>query len=218
MKKTYAEKKLENISKQDTFISRSQKMLDALRAQLKSIDAISAVVIFGSYARGDFSEKHSDIDLLVFLDKQDPDASLEESIKRAVLEKSTVYGLPIHLLFQYRRITEEDRGLVQTIADEGKPLFAKETLIIGKNILGLKSHNVVRFDYSSANQVAKNKLQRLLYGYRTKGKQYKGLVDEENVITAGRGAIIIPEELREKVLHLAQTMGIKAKVAGKYYR
>ncbi len=64
----------------------------------------------------------------------------------------------------------------------------------------------------------KNKLQRFLYGHIIKGKRYRGIVDDEKVLSAGKGAIIVPQEMLKKVLLFAQKIGIEAFQKAKFYK
>ncbi len=214
----YAEKKLHKISVRESTIQYYEHFLDLLTKELPKIPEINAVVLFGSFARGDYSLRHSDIDLMVFLDKEKKEAALEEQIKKKIFALSITKELSPHIVFQYKKIEDEDKSLMVTIAREGKVLFARKTIVISLNQAGLASYYLLRFQTAGCKAIAKNKLQRFLYGYKVKGKQYKGLVDEEKVFSAGRGAIMVPEEIHQKVLHLAHTIGVKTILKGRFYK
>jgi len=218
MKKSYAEKKLEKIENLDIVKEQFEETVIKIERELRKIKKVNAVVLFGSFARGDYSVRHSDMDIMVFLDEEKKDSKIEEKILKKIIGINIGKLVSIHTLFQYTRIKAEDRSLLLTIAEEGKTLFSKNSIIISKNILGLKSLYLIIFDSKGVDQIMKNKLQRFLHGYTIKGKKYKGIVDNEKVISAGKAAIIVPKEFLDKILFFADSIGIKAKQAGKFYQ
>ena len=189
-----------------------------MKKEFSKIEEINAVVLFGSFARRDFSIKHSDIDVMLFIDETEKNQELETKLRKKIISLSLDKELNIHTLFQYKKLDEEDKSLMLTIANEGKVIFAKKTLVISTNILGLKSYFLIKFDVTKVEPIAKNKLQRFLYGYIIKGKRYKGIVDEEKVFNAGKGAIIAPNEMLKEILFFARNIEIKAAQKAKFYK
>ena len=92
---------------------------------------------------------------MVFIDKADEDKELEEKILKKVIQMNIGKELDIHTIFQYKKIGEEDKSLMLTIADEGRVLFSKKTIIISKNLLGLKSCYLIKFETAKLNPVVK---------------------------------------------------------------
>lgn len=216
--KTYAEKKLHNINVQKSILQSHELFLDLLKKELPKIKEINAAVLFGSFARGDYSLRHSDVDIMIFLDKEEKDAAMEEQIKRKIIALSIDKELSPHIIFQYQKVEEEDKSLMVTIAREGKVLFARKTIVISQNQAGLVSYYLIRFDTAGCKAVSKNKLQRFLYGYIIKGKRYPGLIDEQKILSAGKGAIMVPEEIQQKVVHFAHTLRVKTINKGRFYK
>lgn len=217
-KKTYGEKKISRIDIKETIKQQFEMLTASLKKELHKIKEINAVVLFGSFARGDYSIKHSDIDVMVFIDNTEKQPKLEEKILKRIISLNLGKELSIHTLFQYKKIDEEDKSLMLTIANEGKVLFSKKLIVICDNILGLKNYFLIRFDTTKLKPVIKNKLQRFLHGYTINGKKYKGIVDEDRVLSAGRGAIIVPQEMLKKVLFFAQSIGVKAVQKARFYK
>ncbi len=217
-KRTYGEKKLDMLDvgrkKEEQFIL----FLEQLKLSARGKKDVLAVILFGSFARGDYSLRHSDIDVMWILDKNERDEQLEEQIRRNVLQISLSKGLNIHALFQYRKVEEEDRSLMLTIGREGKVIFARDCIILSQNILGLREYFLLRLDVTDVDQVRKNKLQRFLYGYTISGKDYNGIVDEEKVFSAGKGAILVYGEMLQKVLLFLEEIGVKVVQKGKFLR
>ncbi len=209
---------MSKINVQENIVQQHEEFIGLIRKGLEPIPEINAVVLFGSYARGDYSLRHSDVDLMVFLDKEQKDLMLEEKIRRKVIEAGFGKELSPHVVFQYKTVEEDDKSLLVTIAREGKVLFARRTIIISQNQAGLTAYILVRFDTTGCAPVVKNRLQRFLYGYLVKGKRYRGIVDEQKVLSAGKSAIMVPEELYKKVLHLAQRIGVKAISKWRFYK
>lgn len=215
---TYGEKKINKIDLKDSFKQQFEEIVILLKKELSKVKEINATVLFGSFARGDYSVRHSDLDVMIFIDENEMDKNLEEKIRQKIINLSLGKELVVHTIFQYKKLDEEDKSLMLTIANEGQVLFAKKTIIISNNILGLKSYFLIKFDTAKVEPVIKNKLQRFLYGYIIKGKRYEGIVDGEKVLNAGKGAIIVPEDMLKKVLFFVQNLGIKAVQKAKFYK
>ncbi|MBI2668615.1 nucleotidyltransferase domain-containing protein [Candidatus Woesearchaeota archaeon] len=216
--RAYGERKIQKINVEETLRQQAYATIEVLRKELFRLPEINVLVLFGSFARGDYSLRHSDIDLMIFLDKTERDAAVEERIRKKILQHSMGKNIGVHPLFQYRHLGEEDKSLMLTIAKEGKVLFARKTLVISQNILGPTPYYLLKFETAGCHQVTKNKLQRFLHGYRVKGKRFVGIIDGKKVIGAGKGAILIPEELRKKVLLFAQSIGVAASQQAKFYQ
>ncbi|MBI2129454.1 nucleotidyltransferase domain-containing protein [Candidatus Woesearchaeota archaeon] len=214
----YAEKKLKRVSNLETVKKQSEEILNDIKKELVKMEKINAIVLFGSFARGDYSERHSDLDIMIFLDDTEKNTALEERILKKIIQINQSKRISIHTVFQYKKLSEEDASLMLTIAEEGRTLFAKKSIVISKDILGLKSHHLVIFDTANTDQIKKNKLQRFLHGYSVKGKKYRGIIDGDKVIGAGKGAIIVPQELLNKVLLFADYIDVKARQGGKFYK
>lgn len=216
--KTYGERKISKVDVKENLRLQFESLINSLKKELPKIKEINAVILFGSFARGDYSFRHSDIDVMIFLDRTEKDIKLEGKIRKKIIDLNLGKELNIHPIFQYRKLEEEDKSLMLTIAKEGKVIFAKKSLIISGNLLGLKEYFLIKFDTAKLEPVVKNKLQRFLYGYTIKGKKYHGIVDGETVLSAGKGAIIVPQEKLKKVLLFVYNIGVKAVQKGKFYK
>ncbi len=216
--KTYGERKIDKINIEETIKRQFEEFATILKKELILLQEVNALVLFGSFARGDFSVRHSDIDLMFFLDNIKKSPTLEERIRKKVIELTLRTTLNIHTIFQYRDVKDEDQSLMRTISKEGKVLFSRKTLIISDALMGLKEYSLLKFDSKGVPAVDKNKLQRFLHGYTMKGKKYKGIVDGERVIGAGKGAVLVHQDIVENVILFAQEIGIKTVMKGKWYR
>jgi predicted nucleotidyltransferase len=216
--KTYAAKKLEKFDLNEILHQNVQNIINLLKKELPKVKAINALVLFGSFARGDYSPRHSDIDVMVFLDTARKDPVLEEQIRKKVIQLSLGRSVNIHVVFQYQSVEQEDKSLMLTIAKEGEVLFARKTMVLSRNLLGLTPYYLIKFDTAKCQPVVKNKLQRFLHGYTINGKHYAGIIDGEKVMGAGKGAVLVPEEMRQKVLLLANEIGVKTSQLVRLYK
>jgi len=216
--KTYAQKKLCEIDIKETLEKQANLIISSLRKELQKIKEINSVVLFGSFARGDYSLKSSDIDIMVFLDREQKDAKIEAKVLNEVIKINLDKEITIHTLFQYKKIEDEDKSLMLTISTEGKVLFARKSIVISQNLLGLKDYYLIHFDTTNTSQVTKNKLQRFLYGYKVKDKKYNGIIDGETVFCAGRSAVLIPQNMLRKIQLFSKNIGVNAIQKGKFYR
>ncbi len=209
---------MSSIDVQQSIFHQHEEFLEAVKKKLFKMKEIEAVVLFGSFAREDYSLRHSDLDLMIFLDRLDRDSALEQQIKKKMITLGLGKEISPHVLFQCKKLREEDNSLLVTIAREGQVLFTKKTIIISKNIVGLLPYNLVRFDTTGCRSVVKNRLQRFLYGYTMNKKRYQGIIDEEKVFSAGKSAILAPEELQKKILLFAQKIGVRVEIKGRFYK
>lgn len=216
--KTYAEKKLEKVDLGKSFQQKVQDVIDLFKKELPKVKEINALVLFGSFARGDYSVRHSDVDLMIFLNQTQKNSALEEHIRKKMVQLSLSKAVSVHPIFQYRSIEQEDKSLMLTIAKEGEVLFARKTLVISGNILGLAPFYLIKFDTAKCPSVVKNKLQRFLHGYTINKKHYKGIIDGEKVRGAGKGAVLVPATMRTQILQLADEIRVKAVQIAKLYQ
>ncbi|MCL2218701.1 MAG: nucleotidyltransferase domain-containing protein [Chitinispirillia bacterium] len=84
------------------------------------------IVLFGSYARGNYG-KHSDIDILVVMKNLDNERKLTKSLYRALLNEDISTPVDIIAADYDRYNTLKDRtGLIyKTIEREGQLLYAR---------------------------------------------------------------------------------------------
>ena len=218
-------KKLEEM---DPLKKRKEKFHEALQQMmslLKKEKRVSAVILFGSVARGDFSPLHSDIDLFVIINSNKQIPALEKELSMVAINTGNKYKITIHLTFQYLRASQEDQSLLRKLSGEGKVLYCREMLIISKELLGLKPFELIVFDTKEAIQLQRTKFSRFLHGatlwYRKSGekviKKYPGVADNKDVFEAGKGALLISADKVEKFQELAEEMGIGVKSKGRFY-
>lgn len=219
-------KKLEEMEPLEKRKEKFRQALQEMVNLLKKEKRISAVILFGSMARGYFSPLHSDVDLFVIMDSVKEAPLLEKELSLKAIDLGNKYKATLHLTFQYLRAKKEDQSLLRKLAGEGKVLYSKDILIISKELLGIKPFELIRFDTKNASQLQRTKFSRFLHGttlwYKKEGekviKKYPGIVDNQSVFEAGKGALLIYIDKVEKFQELAEEMGITVKSGGIFYR
>jgi predicted nucleotidyltransferase len=147
--------------------------------------SVEAVVLFGSYARGDYAEG-SDIDLLVLFKTK---ADLEK--------KSTeVYGITAKsfLFFQVICMTLEElqsSTLLESVLRDGRILFSGQE---ANRLLTPVYKSYALVTYSTANLNAKQRVvfSQRLEGRRQKKYRYEGLIRKLSGYKVGKGVLMVP--------------------------
>ena len=157
--------------------------------KLKDMDKLDAIVLFGSYARGE-EDKSSDIDLLIVLDSNQPKKYLKEVIRRiGEVDKEGKISPRLTNLRDY------DPSFFQNVLREGRLLFG--ALVVDNKRLALKPYRLVNYDLSKLSNSKKVRISRRVYGYTSKKGDkkyhYNGLKDEGNVFVYPSSTVLLAE-------------------------
>jgi predicted nucleotidyltransferase len=161
--------------------------IDHVANRIKEVEGVVGVVLFGSYARGDYDEG-SDVDLLVVFKNK---AELDRGVK--ILYKITAES---DLFFQVIGLTLDElkaSPLLESALRDGKIYSANEDL---RQLLALIHKPYALVTYSAANLSPKERVicTQKLEG-RGKGKhRYNGLIHALGGYKIGRGVVMIPLE------------------------
>lgn len=183
----------------DMFLKKTVVLKDTL---------IMAIWLYGSAARGDVSERHSDIDFLVLLDGLRKKTG--DNIQKIAAEVTAESKVNVHVeIMDYHILKGEDEALLQTVAKEGDLLYSSgrfyltaEGLLTKDNKLqrkglGLKPYYFIEFRSTSIPKSKQPALFRAFYGgtssYRNKeGKTIKkSYPGSKKIIKMGRGAFLV---------------------------
>jgi predicted nucleotidyltransferase len=159
--------------------------IDRITKNIKEIDGVIGIVLFGSYSRGDYDEG-SDIDLLVvFENKKNLDVGLKD-----------VYQITANtnLFFQAIGLTLDElrnSPILETVLREGKIYFATQK---ASRLLTTKHKPYALVTYSTANLRPK---QRVLFSQKLEGRRqnqyrYEGLIHKMGGHKVGRGVLMVP--------------------------
>lgn len=169
--------------------------------RIKKVTGIIGIVLFGSYARGDFDEG-SDVDILVvFGDKKELDRGLKEIYK--ITAES-------NLFFQVIGLTmNELKGspLLESALRNGKTYYAKKD---ARKLPTLthKPYALVTYSTSSLSPKERVAFTQKLEG-RGKGKyRYDGTIHKLAGYKVGRGVVMIPLENLNNLTEQLEERGI----------
>ncbi len=182
-----------------------QESVIEIKNKLKKFKEIFAVILFGSVARGDYSIRHSDIDILIIL--KDPKS---ENKIRKVLEKINIkFRVRIHPEFQTEKIEKEDETLLCKMFEEGKILFNKGFFFMNINKLGLNAFRLYDFDTKKTPKVKRVMLSRALHG-RT--KKAKGIIDNISIIESGKGGLLVRKDKWKDIENLFKIHNVEYRI------
>jgi predicted nucleotidyltransferase len=162
---------------------------------LTPIAGVKAVVLYGSFARGDFGPK-SDLDLFIITDRP--------ATRREILEKIADLDLDRRIQPTVRtelELKRTDSGLLSNIFEEGKVIYLREPMDIpAKTIVDLNPHSIFTFELTALDQKNKAKFNREMYE-RASGKyKYKGLLGQLGGERLSSGCVVIPMSGRARLL------------------
>ena len=171
--------------------------------------SLSAVILFGSLARGNF-HKASDIDILLVYNEENPRKHLQEVAKVISELKPHREIRPV-----FTNLKDLDPSLLREVLKEGVVLFGK--LILTPDNIGLRPYKVFSYDLSSSSSTVKTRVARLIYGYVSEKKvgekikryEYKGLINRKDCFVLGRGVIALPLEDAEGFKKFLEINNIK---------
>lgn len=181
--------------------------------ELASFSSLRAVLLFGSFARGEVTRK-SDIDLLLVFDSSEKAKKAEDRVTEVVEKysgevKRTIVPLCIGLEefssdveFFYNVFSE---GLVLYKRPDNEPILPAATG-------GYSPMLIYSFDLSGLERKKKMEVSRQLYGIRfgKRGKEYayKGMVERKGGLRLGRGVIMVPASAEEEFDEFFRARGI----------
>lgn len=177
--------------------------------KIKRIRHILQIVLFGSVARGEDTER-SDIDIAIVHDSKDKFNIMNE-VNRNKPEK-------IQTAFVHVSSLPEETEIVGALSGEGILLYGSPISIKEKN-LDLKPKIIISYSMAGLLQTEKMKVNRALYGSVSKsvfkGKEYKtetfGLIKEPGIEKIGRSVLLAERRSAVKIINLLKRLNIKFK-------
>ena len=176
---------------------------------------IQAIIIFGSVAR-DQDTQTSDIDVCVVLKKRD--RSKERIIYDYFLDLGKKHNRVFQVIICDEKFTDVERQFLESILREGAVIIG-DVPPIPIQKLKLEPYAVIRYNMSKLAPSDKMRLNRLLYGKKTKkiykGRTYvsqkKGLLVELKGMRAGKSSVLLPEKKSWILEEKLSAIGIKTK-------
>ncbi len=172
---------------------------------------IRNIMLFGSVARGDFG-KSSDIDL--FFDVVSDNKMLEKKIEKITKgffdsTKFREYWKMLNIPNKFRLIVgrlEEWGDLRESIISNGILLFGHYKELPEKKTLKV----IIQWD-KIGDETKRVHLNKRLFGFRQKGREYSGLLKVYGGEKLGTRCIIVPIEAHRKVLDLFIKLKVRTK-------
>lgn len=156
--------------------------------QIKDIDRILSVVLFGSVARGEY-DRESDVDILIIYSDKDPE--IIKKINHLAPENFQILHLTLDDL-------AEEPTLAGALSGEGILLHGKPVTLSLSNE-DLKSQMIIAYDTTDLERSIRSKLYRALYGGSStyykggvkKKKIYPGILDKIKAKKLAKSVILV---------------------------
>lgn len=187
-------------------IQRLQQALDKIGADLRARGEVAGVILFGSYARGEYGIK-SDVDLLILFEgRQQPGTTpTGVAVLRVVGEAEAEARLPMHIAPLLASVDRpEDLGpeLLHDIWADGVVLYAKAGALARLLPPGLSAFSVIRFQTAGMPAKDRVRLSRRLHGMKGRG----GVLGPR-ALTLGRGVLLVPAAQQAAIRALLDEAG-----------
>src|SRR3989344_3010239 len=193
-----------------------ENVIDEIRKRFAGKKAVSAIVLFGSVARGE-ARKESDIDLF-FVAAQN-NKKTERLVSEILLRLEKEYNVNIQHIIADNNFKKINRQFLDTILREGVVLHG--TLPdISMQKLDLDPYALIRYSLLNVSQPEKMRIQRALSGKETrkvyKGKTYKskkkGLLAECGGLKTGIASLLIPAKYAGKIARELRRYGAQVRI------
>ena len=179
---------------------------DELVKRLAKIRSLQAIVLFGSYARGE-ADRRSDIDLLLVFDSR---ADIERSREELLGVLKDYRELPLTLTRRSAEDLARDPSFTFNVLKEGYVLYKRpDAQLLPAAISSEKQMVVYNYNLSKLPHEQKLKFNSALFT-RAKGKyRYPGLLERVGGRKLGHGAIMAPAGAEREVDRLFDAYKIK---------
>ncbi len=180
-----------------------------LLKELNGITKIKRVILFGSVARED-AKKDSDIDIFIDLIKED--IKLKEKIKD-ILE--SFYKSRESIIFKNQGISNKINLIIDKLENwpDLKPSIESDGIVFYGNFVSTditgRKQLIISWDKIIKNRGA---FLNKIYGFKSKGKEYSGLIEKLEGKKIGKSSVMIPIQNKKEIFDLIKKYKVKAKV------
>jgi predicted nucleotidyltransferase len=190
----------------EAVIERLEDALAFIAGRLRRLDGVVALALFGSYARGEHGRR-SDVDLLFVVRGEGPLEQREAGRLALQLagEAEARFRLPMHLAPMLAAAEQPEKlgeDLVGSLWRDAVILYGEASWLASIQPEGLAPWTLVRFSVAQAEARERVKLSRRLHGYGSR----PGLI-RPPALVVGRGAVLVPAELRQQVVEALDEAG-----------
>jgi predicted nucleotidyltransferase len=197
----------------ENILSYASYFVSYLINNIKTIDNIKQIILFGSVARGE-NTKESDVD--IFVDALKKSKLFEKELDRVRRE---FYNSREALIFKNKGVDNVINLTVGRIEDWKKLKKSIEStgiLLYGNYVssgASGKKHALIFWDKIEKNRGA---FLNKVYGFNSNKKRYEGMIEKLNGRKAGKSSIIVPVEHREEFVRVMKEYGVNAKILEVY--
>lgn len=176
---------------------------------LKNKENVLSIILFGSAAKGEL-DKSSDVD--IFIEVKKKSKTFENQLSKII---NNFYNSREALIFKIKGVENKINviaGKLKEWKDLKKSIESTGIILYGNYISSeIRGKKHVLFFW---NHVGKNRGAFLnkLYGFISKGKQYKGLIENLGGKKTGKSSFIIPVEHREEFVKLMKYYDVDVKI------
>lgn len=170
-------------------VRKLKKIYRMIAQELSAISEIKLIILYGSYARGDFGPK-SDIDLFILIQR----GNALENVQNTIIRIEEKIGKSIQPTVRTEEeFKKTDSGLLQNLLREGKILFLRDFHEISAvELLKQKPFVIYSFRINLLSQKKKAKFNREFYSRTKKNYTYRGLLQKLGGEKLASGCILIP--------------------------
>ena len=184
--------------------------LDFASYLISKIDKLDRIILYGSVARGDFDEE-SDIDL--FIDTKQEigkkvNKIIENYYKTEKFKEWELKGIKNILSCIVGELdSKEWKNLKRSIINNGIILYGKYKA----NIEKINQYTLFSFENIKPDK-KRVLIFRKLFGFKTRGKKYLGIIDKIKALKIGKGSVLVPAEHTNELKRYFQEKKVKVKL------
>lgn len=160
-----------------------------LKLKLKEL---TSIILYGSLARGDFSKRHSNIDIYLLFNRTLE--KINKKIEEIAFNLYKEYGFRIEpMIINIKNLKKESLSFHRKVFSEGKVLYSSGIFFVNAGLLGLRQKIIYKYNLPIENAKKVSICRQLIgYSYKYKGRIQKarGLLGKINAEILGKSCFI----------------------------
>jgi len=185
-----------------------------LLSNLKNLDDISNIILFGSVAKGEANKK-SDVD--IFIEVKKKTKKFEKEIE---VITNKFYKSREALIFKNKEVDNKINIIIGKLAEwkNLKDSIESTGIILYGNYIPEPKTDGKKYIIFFWDKVGKNRGAFLnkIYGFNTNKKRYEGLIEIFRGKKLGKSSIMLPIEHRKEIVKLLKHYKVSAKLIEVY--